>query len=202
MEVLRTVKGSVRVRIPIGNCRFFSSVRECSSEEEARAFIREVSDVFQDATHNAWGFRIGIGETTVEKCSDDREPAHTAGPPILQAIEGAGVTNCVVVVTRYFGGVKLGVGGLIRAYRQSAAAGLAEAGVREVEIRQGVILKRLNYSILGSVMHELESIRAEVVAVDYTEEISISARIFPATLDALRVRITDLTRGQGVLEHE
>lgn len=201
VDVLKTIKCPTRVRIPVGNCRFFASAQTCVSDEQAKAFIDAVSLEFRDATHNAWGYKIGCKEAAVRKYSDDREPANTAGPPILQAIEGAELTNCVVVVTRYFGGVKLGVGGLIRAYRQSAAAVLAEAGVYEVEVRVGIVMRKLTYPVLGTVMHELESIKAEVEKVDYTDQISIWARIYPAAFAGLRTRIIDLTRGQGVVEY-
>ncbi len=201
VKVIKTIARAVRIRLPVGNCRFFASVQTCLSEEEARNFIDEVSQEFRDANHNAWGFKIGSGDSALIKYSDDREPANTAGAPIIQAIEGAGLTNCVVVVTRYFGGVKLGVGGLIRAYRQSAAVVLAEAGVCETEVRVDIFIGRLTYPVLGTVMHELESLKAEIVSVEYTDEVAIHARIYPAAVAGLRVKVTDLTRGQGVVEH-
>lgn len=203
MEVgfIKTVARAVQVRLPVGNCRFFASVQTCLSEEEAKTFIEEVSQEFRDANHNAWGIKIGSGDSALTKYSDDREPTNTAGAPIIQAIEGAGLTNCVVVVTRYFGGVKLGVGGLIRAYRHSAAAVLEEAGILETEVRVGIFIRKLIYPVLGTIMHELESLKAEIVAVEYTDEVAIRARVYPAAVAGLRVRVTDLTRGQGVVEH-
>ena len=105
------------------------------TEAEAKEFIDTVSNEFADATHNAWAYKIGFGDRSIRRSSDAGEPANTAGPPMLQAIEGQGLTNVVVVGTRYFGGVKLGVGGLIRAYRDTALAGLEAAGVREEVIK-------------------------------------------------------------------
>ena len=202
MEVIRTVRDPVRVKVPIGACRFFASVVGVGSEVEARAFIESVSGEFRDATHNAWGYKLGSGEEAEIRYSDDREPSGTAGPPIIQAIEGADVTNCVVVVTRYFGGVKLGVGGLIRAYRQAAAEALAEADVKEIEVRYGIRISGLDYSSLGAIMHELESQRAEIDNVDYGVGVTIRARIFKEGFASLAAKVRDLTRGQGGVEYE
>ena len=202
MEVVRTIKDPLRVKVPIGACRFFGSVAEAASEAEARAFIETVSAEFRDANHNAWGYKLGSGAEAEIRYSDDREPSGTAGPPIIQAIEGADVTNCVVVVTRYFGGVKLGVGGLIRAYRQTAAEALAEAGVKETEVRYGIVITGLDYSVLGTVMHELESQRAEIDHVDYGVDVTIRARIFKEGFASLATKVRDLTRGQGGVAYE
>jgi uncharacterized YigZ family protein len=202
MEIVRTVKDPVRVKVPVGACRFFGSVTAVANEAEAREFIEAVSAEFSDATHNAWGYKLGSGEGAEIRYSDDREPSGTAGPPIMQAIEGADVTNCVVVVTRYFGGVKLGVGGLIRAYRQAAAEALAEAGVTETEVRYGVRVTGLDYSALGTVLHELESQRAEIENVDYGVDVTIRARIFKEGFSSLAAKVRDLTRGQGGVEYE
>ncbi len=195
-----TVARSVRVRIPIGQCRFFASVKEIKSELEAKSFIEEVSQEFADATHNAWAYKVGFGDQCISRSSDDGEPVNTAGPPMLQAIEGKGLTNVVVVGTRYFGGVKLGVGGLIRAYRETALAGLAEAGVREEIIMVPAIIRNIDYASLGDVLREVESFRGNIDNIDYGEQVTVFAHIRPAVESELKQRINDITRGQGELE--
>lgn len=198
-EYMRTIKAAVRVKVPIGACRFFASVAPARSEEEARIFIQTVSTEFKDANHNAWGYKLE-GNPLVVRYSDDREPSGTAGPPIIQAIDSAEVLNAVVVVTRYFGGVKLGVGGLIRAYRQAAAEGLLAAGSEEVPIMREILISGLGYSVLGTVLHELESLKAKVLRVDHGQSVGIHASIFPRSIDSIRTRVIDLTRGQGEVE--
>ncbi len=201
-EYYQTVAQAVRVKLPVGQCRFFSSVKEVSTEAEAKVFVEEVSKEFADATHNAWAYKLGFGDQAICRSSDDGEPANTAGPPTLQAIEGAELTNVVVVGTRYFGGVKLGVGGLIRAYRDCAHAGLQEAGVRQEIIMMQVQVRRLDYSQLGDILREIESCRGSIDSIDYAQTVTIKASIKPRDLDQLRQRVTDLTRGQGQLEVE
>lgn len=196
-EYIRTLSEEARVKVPIGACRFFASVQHITNEEHAKDYIGKVSSEFKDATHNAWGYKITDAKETITRYSDDREPASTAGPPILQAIDSAQVTNVVVVVTRYYGGVKLGVGGLIRAYRQAAAAGLAAAGVRELPVLCKIVVSGLSYTVLGIVLHELESSKATVKAVEHGLSVSVRADAFPSTVEVIRARVIELTRGQG-----
>jgi uncharacterized YigZ family protein len=199
-EVFQTVARAVRVKVPVGLCRFFASVKEVQTEEEARQFIAEVSAEMPDATHHAWAFRIGSREQAIARSSDAGEPANTAGPPMLQAIEGAGLTNVVVVGTRYFGGVKLGVGGLIRAYRDCAQAGLQAAGVRTEVLMQEVRVYQVDYAVLGDVLREIESQKGSILGIEYGQTVTIHAAIRPALREALQGRIADITRGQGQLE--
>lgn len=199
-EMYTTVARAVRVRIPIGLCRFFASVKEINSDAEAKDFIETVSKEFADATHNAWAYKIGYGDQGISRANDAGEPANTAGPPMLQAIEGQGLTNVVVVGTRYFGGVKLGVGGLIRAYRETALAGLAEAGTRQEIIMIPIVLQHVDYAYLGDVLREIESYRGIIDALIYDEQVSVKANVRPADVAQLQQRIIDITRGQAELE--
>lgn len=200
-DVYATVARAVRVRIPVGACRFFASVQGVANEVEAKAFIAAVSQEFADATHNAWAYKIGHGEQAICRCSDAGEPTNTAGPPMLQAIEGHGLTNVVVVATRYFGGVKLGIGGLIRAYRDTALAGLEEAGVRHEVVLVPATIRQIDYACLGDVLREIERC-GHVVNVKYGQRVLIEAMIRPKEHDVLYQRVRDITRGQGCLEVE
>lgn len=199
-ETFSTVAGSARIKLPVGLCRFFSSVCEVTDEVAAKAFISQISSEFSDANHNAWAYKLGWGNRALSRYSDDGEPANTAGAPMLQAIEGSGLTNVVVVATRYFGGVKLGVGGLIRAYRDCAQAGLLAAGVRTELIMVEVLVRDLDYAILGDVLREIESFHGSILAINYQLRVAVRAAIKPSDQAALSVRVTDITRGQGQLE--
>lgn len=199
-EMYTTVARSVRVRVPIGLCRFFASVKEIHDETEAKDFIETVSKEFADATHNAWAYKIGYGDQSLCRSSDDGEPVNTAGPPMLQAIEGQDLTNVVVVGTRYFGGVKLGVGGLIRAYRETAQAGLTEAGIRQEIIMVPILVRNVDYAYLGDVLREIESYRGRIDTLAYDEQVTVRADVRPADVAGLQKRIVDITRGQAELE--
>lgn len=192
-----TVARNVRVKIPVGACRFIASVARTDTEEEAKAFIAEVAKEFHDATHNAYAYKIGLGDLALTRQSDAAEPAGTAGPPILQTIEHAGLTNVTIVGTRYFGGVKLGIGGLIRAYRACAEAGLKEAG-RKKEIFTTKLQIRVPYDWLGSVLKDIPSFRGKIVDVEYEAEVvNVISTVPVSSLKALQRQITENTRGKA-----
>ncbi len=196
IDRFETVANDIRVKISVGACRFIASVARTDSEEKAKSFIERVSAEFRDATHNAYAYKIGLGDGALIRQSDANEPAGTAGTPILQAIEHAELTNVTVVGTRYFGGVKLGIGGLIRAYRNCADAGLAEAG-RMTQILMEFLLVSVSYELLGSVLRELAASGGKVDDVEYNETgVSISARIPYSAIDVLQKQLTDITRGK------
>ncbi|HWI55040.1 MAG TPA: YigZ family protein [Desulfobacteria bacterium] len=117
-----------QIEIIVRKSRFICYVHPADATQEAHAFLETVRKRHRDANHNVWAWRIGQN-LTEEKFSDDGEPAGTAGIPVLEVLRKKELINCVVVVTRYFGGVLLGAGGLIRAYTESAVRGLTEAGI-------------------------------------------------------------------------
>lgn len=123
------------VEVKINKSRFLGHVRICKSEDEVRMKIKELSDLHKQATHNCWAYRIGE-ESYREYFSDDGEPAGTAGKPILGAITRLDLTNTLIIVTRYFGGIKLGVRGLIEAYGSTATAALQTSGIVERMIKK------------------------------------------------------------------
>jgi uncharacterized YigZ family protein len=193
----QTVARSVRVKTAAGACRFIASVARTDSEDEACAFIERVSAEFKDATHNAYALKIGLGDTAVSRQSDADEPAGTAGNPMLQAIEKAGVTNVTVVGTRYFGGVKLGIGGLVRAYRSCAEAGLEEAG-RITHICFQPVIVKVPYDLVGPVLREVPASGGEIEAVDYSEDEVLVRCLVPFGMtQTLGEKLLDLTRGKA-----
>ncbi|MBQ7544118.1 MAG: YigZ family protein [Synergistaceae bacterium] len=152
---------------------FIANVSVCHDEEEARAFIAAVSSEHRDATHNCRAFVLADG---TEYSSDDGEPSGTAGKPILNAIKHAGVVNAAVVVTRYYGGVKLGVRGLIDEYGGIAEKALALAGSveRVVTKKLGV---SMGYEAVGTVTRLLEGAGASGLVWDYGEGVSVKADV-------------------------
>ena len=129
MEYLyKTVKNRTRTELTIERSKFITTVVPCNTREEADSFIAEIKSEFKDATHNVPAFIIG-NKMELKWASDDGEPQGTAGPPILRYLEMNELTNIAVVVTRYFGGIKLGTGGLVRAYTQGAEQAVTEAGI-------------------------------------------------------------------------
>ena len=137
---------------------FLGVVEPVSSEEEARAVITAIKKQHRDARHNCWCYLIQGG---AERYSDDGEPQGTAGIPMLEVFRKAGVSNAVCVVTRYFGGVLLGAGGLLRAYTKAAKDALENAGITEVIPMRELIL-RCPYSLLDRIRLEIAAAEAEI----------------------------------------
>ena len=189
------------VKIPVGLCRFFGDVREVHSEEDVKNFIEEMRKKYPDANHHCWAYRIGIGGEQSFRYSDDGEPSQTAGAPILTAIDHLQLTNTCVVVSRIYGGVNQGVGGLIRAYHSTAAAVLKEAGQKTITIYETLIVP-CRYDQVGLVLRELESISAPIKGIEYMENVTIQAKIRPVDLDKFTARIFDLSKGTIIAQRE
>ncbi|MEL6310076.1 MAG: YigZ family protein, partial [Chloroflexota bacterium] len=115
-----------RIEITVINSRFITTIERADTVEDARAFINEIRAEMPDANHHVYAFRIGYGNSITEGMSDDGEPSGTSGPPSLAVIKGTEIGDVVLVTTRYFGGTKLGTGGLVRAYTESAQTAFAQ----------------------------------------------------------------------------
>ena len=128
MELYKTVRGESEVTQIIEKSKFIAHVRHVETREEADEFVSEIRSRYKDATHNVPAMVIG-DKFQIQWASDDGEPQGTSGAPMVQMLVKEGITNIAIVVTRYFGGIKLGTGGLVRAYTGSAKAGIEAAGI-------------------------------------------------------------------------
>ena len=171
--------------------RFLGHVRPVESEEEARAFIAEMKKKYYDARHNCWCYLLKDGP---ERYSDDGEPQGTAGIPMLEVFRREGVTNLVCVVTRYFGGVLLGAGGLFRAYTKSAKDALDEAGLAVVR-RWEALEFSCSYAAIERMKQEIASFGGVPDAMDYGAEVSIRALLPEEKSAGFCARIFDLSGG-------
>jgi len=198
----KTIKRNLRVEAKIKKCKFITSVKNVNTVKEAEEFIEEINEEFADARHNVYAFKVGIGDRATKRCSDDGEPAGSSGPPALQAIEGEEVTNVALVVTRYFGGVKHGVGGLIRAYGGSAREAIREAGIVE-KIRYVELAISISYDRMGEVINDLEGHEGEVQTINYMNDgVEVIAVMKPSYIATFKKRITDATRGEASFEEK
>ncbi len=169
---------TIRVETRVSNSRFIATIGEARSVEQARAFIDRVRAEFHDATHNVYVYRIGYGATITEGMSDDGEPAGTAGRPALAVLRGADLGDVVLVITRYFGGTKLGTGGLVRAYTGAAQEALAALPRAErVERKQGAI--NVSYSLYEPVVRLVSTCGGEVVDEAFAGDVRLAV-VFPA----------------------
>ena len=135
---------TTRIQLRIVNSRFIATITEASTVKAARDFLNEMCREFSDASHNVYAYRVGYGTSVTEGMSDDGEPSGTAGRPTLAVLRGADLGDVALVTTRYFGGTKLGTGGLVRAYTQSAQEALAALRITErIEQRADRFISRI-----------------------------------------------------------
>ncbi len=170
---------------------FIAHVKHVESEESAREFVQQVRKKYFDATHNCSAWILGEGGN-LQKSNDDGEPGGTAGNPILETIKKNDLTNAAVVVTRYFGGIKLGAGGLIRAYSHTASLGLNAAKIIRMTPFQRIALT-LEYNFLAQVENFLRKKNIAVESSDYTDVVTLNILILPAQVDDFLTELTDLT---------
>lgn len=176
--------------------RFIGHLWPVSSEEEAQEHIRAVKKQYHDARHNCWCYLLG---DNILRYSDDGEPQGTAGQPMLNVFQREGVTDVCCVVTRYFGGILLGAGGLTRAYSKSARDTLAVAGVAEVGVWAQVRFA-CDYGLSERIKPELAAMEIIVETVDYGADITMTASVPFAHVAALQDRLTELSAGKIKVE--
>ena len=178
--------------------RFIATVRPVETEEEAVAFINEMKKKYWDARHNCSAFVIGSRQE-VTRCSDDGEPAQTAGRPMLDVLLREGITNVAVVVTRYFGGVLLGTGGLVRAYQSATQAGLAASKI--IEKRQGKkLIIHTEYNGLGKLQYLFGQQKTAILDTEYAADVVLTILVPVEQKDFLYKEITEQTNGTAQME--
>lgn len=177
--------------------RFIATVKAVSSEEEANAFIASMKKQYWDARHNCSAYVIGYnGELT--RCSDDGEPSGTAGRPMLEVLTGSGVRNVAVVVTRYFGGVLLGTGGLVRAYTQAVKEGLAASKIGSLAMGRWLEIIA-DYNDVGKIQYCLRQKGLEAEKTDYAADVTMSLRVKKDMLADIEKELTEVTAGRCLL---
>lgn len=191
MQSYRTLHEFGRDEFTVEKSVFIGHVKPVETEEEAREFIDEIKSKYKDATHNVWAYTIG--ETmNIQRYSDDGEPQGTAGIPTLEVIKKEDLRNVVVVVTRYFGGVKLGAGGLVRAYTKGAKIGLEVGKIVEKKPFIEVDIS-VDYTLLGKIQNELANREYTVKDIEYTDSVNIIVYCEKERLETLSSLITEIT---------
>ena len=176
--------------------RFISHLWPVETEEEAQTHIREMKSRYYDARHNCWCYLIG---KNVMRYSDDGEPQGTAGQPMLKVFERENVTNVCCVVTRYFGGILLGAGGLTRAYSQGAKDALVAAGAATMGLWTQAAVPS-TYSLFERVKLEITALGGIIDDTDYGADICLYVSLLADTVETLQKRLTELSAGSLTLE--
>ncbi|MCL2113471.1 MAG: YigZ family protein [Streptococcaceae bacterium] len=182
----------------IKKSRFICQLARVKSEEEAQNFIAQVKKANPRANHNCWAYTIGDRQE-IQRMSDDGEPSGTAGVPMLEILKKKEITNSCAVVTRYFGGIKLGAGGLIRAYAGAVNHALEAVGLVKLVEQQEMIL-RLDYSLYDSLQRFLTQENLVIVEAEFLTEIKVSAYIDKNRADSFLSALTEHFNGKIIAD--
>lgn len=195
-----TIEAPNRVEIKVRGSRFIASACPVSSREEAEQALAEIRRKFHDATHHCFAYRLGPDGTDF-RASDGGEPSGSAGKPILAAIDRGGFSNVLLVVTRYFGGTRLGVGGLARAYGEAAAGVLATATPR---LCYAMVTLRASFphAMVSPVMHAVEKVGAKIEGTEYDEDVHLELSVRASRADELEAALAEGTRGAIRIKRE
>ncbi len=193
-----TVKGYGENEIIIEKSRFICYINRATTEEEAIEFIQQIKKKHWDATHNCSAYIIGEHDQ-IQKANDDGEPSGTAGVPMLEVLKKKGLKDTVAVVTRYFGGIKLGAGGLVRAYGKSVSEGLKAAGIVERRLVR-VMHVVIDYTWLGKVENELRSSDYTIKDIHYLENVELEIFVDEAEKQTFIDWMTELTNGRAEIK--
>lgn len=200
LETYKTVLEGGTGEITEKKSRFIATVRPVKTEEEALAFLEEMKKKYWDARHNCFVYSVGLNREYT-RCSDDGEPSGTAGRPMLDVILGEDIYNVAVVVTRYFGGVLLGTGGLVRAYSKAVQEGLAAS--RIIEKRRGIALKvTTDYTGIGKIQYIAGERNIPILNSEYTDKVILELLIPSEDVDAVQKAVTEGTNGRARMEKD
>lgn len=191
------LKEEFQIEYVIEKSRFIATAAPCETEEEAQAFIQRISKKYWDATHNCTAYCLGPNQEQ-QRSSDNGEPSGTAGKPMLEVLKKTGITNTAIVVTRYFGGIKLGAGGLIRAYSHSAAIAVKE-GPKLLITPRLLLLATIDYSLFSTLEQYLQS-EGLTYSSEFGEKVMLTIYVKPEDTDALSTKLIDLSHGSVTLE--
>ena len=197
-DQLVTIASESRTELRVQASRFLAAALSVSTTAEAEQFLERERTTYHDATHHCFAYRLGTDGMQF-RYSDAGEPSGSAGKPILSAIDAAGLSDVMVVVTRYFGGTKLGVGGLARAYHDAAARVLERAG-RRTKYKTAVIEATFPHAHIGDVMHVLSRTGARIRDTSYDEDVHALLEIRLSMAEELKSALVNQTRGNFALK--
>lgn len=186
-----------RAELTIERSRFICTVARAESPEDAQAFIREMNEEFADATHNCWAYVAGApGSTSRIGMSDAGEPHGTAGRPMLTVLLHSGIGEIAAVVTRYYGGTKLGTGGLVKAYSGAVQHAL-ETLPRAERVDLIEMTVSIGYASIAAAQQIFPAVEALVIAQEYAADVRYRVRLPRANAESLRTALLDATRGEA-----
>jgi uncharacterized YigZ family protein len=191
----QTIKNSAETEIKIKASKFFGRVFSCQSADEAVSILENIRKKYYDATHHCFAYRVGLGKEINFRYSDDGEPSGTAGKPIYDCLEGQNLTNLILIVTRYYGGTKLGTGGLTHAYSETARQVLEEASILTKFITEQIPMV-LQFTDYSAVERAIVQIGGKIVDSDFSDIVKLTVQIRLSLVEKLNNSLIDLTSGR------
>ena len=197
LKTYRTVEQLGQDEVVIEKSTFIGYARPVENEEAALAFIQEIKKKHRDATHNVPAYVLGE-HNEVQRCNDDGEPSGTAGVPVLEVLKKENVRNVAIVVTRYFGGIKLGTGGLVRAYTKGAKIALESAKIITRVLYQTVIVS-VDYTLLGSLQNQLKLKQYGIQDIVYEDVVHLHVWVEEEDVPNFKAQVIELTNGRAAI---
>lgn len=194
MQKYKTILKETASEIERKKSRFIANVKHVSTGKEAVQFIDSLKTRYWDASHNVFAYCI-VNHVITQRFSDDGEPSGTAGIPVLEVIKRTGIQNVVIVVTRYFGGILLGAGGLVRAYSKSAASCIEKSGIVTMQLCKKCSLV-LQYPLLGKIQNHIHEKKYNIKDIIYTDRVEIILYIPENELEEFEIFLADATNGK------
>jgi uncharacterized YigZ family protein len=188
-----------RVEILVVNSRFIATAASVFSVDEAKAFVARIRAEFADASHNVPAFVVGHGSSVIAHCSDDGEPSGTAGRPALAVLQGSGLGDAAVVVTRYFGGTKLGTGGLVRAYSDAVREVLRVLPLAE-RVPTYTVMAAVPYNLFEPARLLVAEYRGEILDEDFAGDVTLTVRFAVEHFPAFQAALQELSAGRVAAE--
>lgn len=185
-----------RVTTTVSNSRFVTTIGPVTDTDDTKQFLSQIRQEMPDASHHVYAFRIGYGNSIIEGMSDAGEPSGTAGPPVMAVLRGSAIGDIIIVVTRYFGGTKLGTGGLVRAYGDAARAGLSALKTEEKRLRHTLGVE-VSYALYEYTRRLIASYEGEIEDETFAGEVTIILRLPIEHLTEFTHRLNELTAGKS-----
>lgn len=198
MQDYKQISQDGQAEIVIKGSRFICHLKRVNTEDEAKNFIADIKKIHKKATHNCSAYLIGETDL-IQRAHDDGEPSGTAGVPMLEVLKKNELHFIVAVVTRYFGGTKLGAGGLIRAYSSAVSNALNEVGII-MHTKRMQVLVSVPYALNGKLEYFLNQSIHTILDVSYTDNVTYTCGVLSYNLDNFKQEITELLHGKAIIE--
>ena len=197
---MKKLDGNVSAELTIKKSKFIANIFVVKNEKEAIEKINEVSKKYFDAKHNCYAYRVYENNQVIEKFSDNGEPSGTAGLPMLDILKGQDLINVVSIVTRYFGGILLGTGGLVKAYSDTTKEALKEAKIFEVEFGNTYSIS-INYDEVKTFENICESNKIKILSTNYEENVEIIFETIPKKVEIVKSKFYNNTKIELINEN-